>query len=298
MREGGAPDALADGAAPNGTGESAPPTVLVALANPRTESALVTLAGALAKQQGGRVLAIHIVQVPDQTALGAAAENDRIGAESELLLDAAKADAETMGVEVETKTVLSHRGIEEVFDAARTNDADAVVMGYGGTRLAGGRVEGSLDEIAHDLPCGFLVLNEREFDPSRVLVPTTGGYSSDLSASVARALRDTVGSEVSVLYVADDGAEEEGREFIAGWAAERDLEDASLLVETGDVEAAIERAAADHSLVVIGATGRGLLSRIVGGSLTLSVLEDLDTSVLMTERPDERSLFERLFGRR
>jgi hypothetical protein len=39
-----------------------------------------------------------------------------------------------------------------------------------------------------------------------------------------------------------------------------------------------------------------LLSRIVGGSLTLSVLDDLDTTVLLAERPRARSLRERLFG--
>ena len=295
------PDAVVDAAdavAPSGTEESGVPTTMVALSNPRTESALITLAGAIAKQQGGRVLATHIVQVPDQTSLEAAADNDRIGAESEALLDAAKADAEAMDVEVETKTVLSHRGIEEVFDLARTDDVDSVVMGYGGARLAGGRVEGTLDEIAHDLPCDFLVLNEREFDPSRILLPTAGGYSSDLSAAVARALRDTLDADVSVLYVADEGETDAGRTFITDWATERDLGDADILVETGNVEAAIERAAADKSLVVIGATEQGLLSRLVGGSLTLSVLEDLDASVLMAERPDERSIVERLFGRR
>ena len=297
MSEEGIPGALADDVGLNGT-ENDSPTVMVALANPRTESALVTLAGALAKRRGGRVLAIHIVQVPDQTALEAAADNDRIGSESEALLDAAKAGAAAMGVAVETKTVLSHRGIAEVFDLARTHGVDSVVMGYGGARFAGGRAEGTLDEIAHDLPCDFLVLNDRGFDPSRILVPTAGGYSSDLSAAVARALRDALDAEVSVLYVADEGETEAGRTFITDWAGERGLGEAEILVETGDVEAAIERAATDKSLVVIGATGRGLLSRVVGGSLTLSVLEDLDASVLMAERPDERSFLERLFGRR
>ena len=299
MSEEGVLDALAGAVAPAETGGADAPTVMVALANPRTESALVTLAAALAKQRGGRVLAIHVVQVPDQTALEAAAGDDRLGSESDALLDAAKTDAEAMGVGVETKTVLSHRGIEEVFDLARTNDVDGVVMGYGGARFAGGRAEGKLDEIACDLPCDFLVLNDRGFDPSRILLPTAGGYSSDLSAEVTRALRDTLEADVSVLYVADEGeTEAEGRSFIADWATERGLDAAEITVETGDVETAIERASAEASLVVIGATGRGLLSRVVGGSLTLSVLEDIDRSVLMAERPDERSLAERLFGRR
>ncbi len=82
----------ADAVAPNGTGG---PTIMVALANPRTESALITLAGALAKHEGGRVLATHIATVPDQTALETAAANrNQIDATSESLLDAAKADAE------------------------------------------------------------------------------------------------------------------------------------------------------------------------------------------------------------
>jgi nucleotide-binding universal stress UspA family protein len=269
---------------------------MVALSNPRTETALVSIAAALAKQQQGTVLATHIVQVPDQTALSAAAENrERIDAESADLLAAARADAEAVGVPVETKTILSHRALAEVFDAARTNDADTVVMGYGGTRFAGGRIEGAVEELAHDLPCDFLVFTGEAFDPSRVLVPTAGGYSSELSAAVARALRETAGAEVTLLYVAEDGDAAGGRAFLTEWAADHGLGDAELLVETGDVETAIEAAATDHTLVVVGATERGLLSRVVGGSLALSVLEDIETPVLLAERPTSRSLRERLF---
>jgi nucleotide-binding universal stress UspA family protein len=272
------------------------PTIMVALANPRTESALVTLASAFAKQQAGTVLAVHIVQVPDQTALEAAAENDRVGAESERLLAAARADAESLGVEVETKTILSHRGIEEIFDAARRNDASAVLLGYGGAWFAGGRVEGALQELAGDLPCDLLVLNDRGFDPSKVLLSTGGGYYSALSAAVARALRDVLGAEVTLLHVAD--GEADGRAFLESWADEHGLGDADRLVETGDTETAVEQHAADHSLIVVGATGRGLLARVIDGSLTLSVLEGLETSVLVAERPVDRPMRERLFGRR
>ncbi|MFC7324355.1 universal stress protein [Halorubrum rutilum] len=275
------------------------PTVLVALANPRTEGALVALAGALAEREGGRVLAIHVVTVPDQTSLEKAAENrERLDDSSAELLDAAVADAAAFDVPVRTKTVLSHRGIEEVFDAARTSDADAVVMGYGGTRFAGGRVEGSLDELARDLPCDFLVLDGERPDPSDVLVPTAGGPSSDLSAEVAAALRDVAGAEVSLLHVVEPGDEETGRAFLADWADGHGLADATLRVETGDVEEAIERVGEGYGLVIVGATERGLLSRIVRGSLASEAVERLDAPVLLAERPSSRSLRERLFGGR
>ncbi|MDB2244596.1 universal stress protein [Halorubrum ezzemoulense] len=275
------------------------PAVMVALSNPRTEGALVALAGALAEHRGGRLLAVHIVTVPDQTSLETAAANrERLDRSSADLLAAAVDDAAAFDAPVETKTVLSHRGIEEVFDAARTNDADAVVMGYGGARFAGGRAEGSLDELARDLPCDFLVLDGQRLDAGEVLVPTAGGPSSDLSAEVALALRDVSGAEVSLLHVVDEGEAASGREFLTDWADGHGLGDVDLRVETADVGATIERIGEGYDLVVVGATERGLLSRVVRGSLASAAIQRLDTSVLLAERPSLRSLRERLIGGR
>ena len=293
------PDRVVDAAdAVEPTGNEGP-TIMVAVANPRTESALITLAGAVAQHKNGRVLAAHIVTVPDQTSLETASKNRaRLETSSDKLLTAAKEDAEKFDVPIETKTILSHRGIAEVFDAARTNDADTVVMGYGGAQFAGGRAETTLDELTQDLPCDFLVLDGQELDLSDVLVPTAGGPSSDLSAEVARALRDTIGVDVSLLHIVEPGEEATGREFLSDWAAGHQLEDAELRIETGDVETLIGQIGSEYSLVIIGATERGLLSRIVRGSLVFDTIETLETPVILSERPSSRSLRERLFGRR
>jgi amino acid transporter/nucleotide-binding universal stress UspA family protein len=286
----------ADAVAP--TGEEGP-TIMVALANPRTESALITLAGALAQHEGGRVLATHIVTVPDQTALETAADNrEGIDATSEKLLADAKADAEKFDVPIETRTILSHRGFAEVFDAARSHNADTVVMGYGGAQFAGGRAESTLEELTHNLPCDFLVLDGQELHLSDVLVPTAGGPSSDLSAEVARALQKTIGVDVSLLHIVDPGEEEAGQAFLSEWAEGHQLDDAELRVETGDVETMIGQIGSEYSLMIIGATERGLLSRIVRGSLVFETIESLETPVLLTERPSKRSFRERLFGSR
>jgi amino acid transporter/nucleotide-binding universal stress UspA family protein len=273
--------------------------VLVPLANPEHETDLITLASAIAKQRGGTVDAVHVVQVPDQTSLEYGAEHvDEIDEDSEELLAAAREDAETFGVPVETHTVLSHESFEEIFDVARDHEADLVVMGWGpDSHGAPGRVEGTFDELTADLPCDFLVLKDRGFDPDRVLVPTAGGPDSDLSASVAKDLRSEYGSEVTLLNVADAGEDESARTFLEEWAADHGLDDAALRIETGDVEDAIERAASDHTLVVLGATERGMLSRLLRGSPALDVVDDLDCSVLLAEKGRSRSLKERLFGK-
>jgi amino acid transporter/nucleotide-binding universal stress UspA family protein len=272
--------------------------VVVPLANPETEKDLISLGAAAAKANGGRVVALHIVQVPDQTTLEYARDHlDQFvdAAESEQLLADAKADAEDFGVPVETHTILSHRSFAEVFDAAETHDADMLVMGWGDdSHGSPGRAESAVDEVAGDLPYDVLVMKDRGFDPSRIVLPTAGGPDTDLGAAVARYLRDQFGSEVTLLHVADD--REEGEAFLEEWATARDLADAEMRVETGDVEDAIAAAAADATMLVVGATERGLLRRLVSGSLVLSVIDQVDCSVVLAEKERSKSVLERLLG--
>ena len=271
--------------------------VMVPLAAPEHEKDLITLASAIAKQQEGTVDAVHIVTVPDQTALAYAAEHpDDIEANYHDILDSAKQDAETFGVDIETHTIFSHQSFEEVFDAARTHSADLVVMGWGeGSHGSPGRAESALDDILGDLPCDFLVLKDRGFDPEHILVPTAGGLDSDLSAQVAKLLRQEYDSRITLLHVNDD--QEAGEEFLREWAEEHGLADAEILVEPGTVEDSIGRAARDATLIIAGASERGLLSRLVRGSPIIDLLDDVDCSVLLAEKSHERGYFERFFGR-
>lgn len=103
---------------------------------------------------------------------------------------------------------------------------------------------------------------------------------------------------VSLLYVADEGEEASGRTFLEDWATDHELGDTEQYVESGDVERVIERMGQEYSLVVLGATERGLLSRLVRGSVVPDVMDTLDTPVVLTEQPSSQSLWARLFARR
>ena len=277
--------------------------VMVPLANPEHEKGLITLASAIAKQHdNGVVVAVHIVEVPYQTPLEAGAEHvDALDAESKSLLAAAREDAETLGVDVETHTILSRDAYPEIFDAAQAQQADVVVLGWGpDAHGSPGRVESFADDLMGTLSCDFVVLRDRGFDPSRVLMPTRGGPASDVSAEVARVLRDEFGAEITLFNVAATPAERAAHEAqLAHWAETHDLEEASRLVEvSSSVGAAIAARAREHSLLILGATEQGLLARLTGNLGALEVVEEVDCSVILAETAYSRSLKERLFGAR
>jgi nucleotide-binding universal stress UspA family protein len=274
--------------------------IMVPITNPRTDGPIVELAARLASDhEDGVVHIVHVVQAPERMSLSSGDAGRRIADVSAEGMANLRSTAAEHEVEVSTSTVVSHRSFEEVFNMARRTRPDAVLMGWGDDQLwSAARAERPIDELTNQLPCDFLILNEHELDTSRILIPTSGGPDSDLSAEVAKVLADTAGADVTLLHVVD-GPENRGRgeSFLANWAADHGLEDAELVVDdAGDVEDGICRAAGDKTLVIIGATEKGLLSRLVSNSLHLDVIHDVDASVLLTERPSSRSLRERLFG--
>ncbi|MEZ3166498.1 formate/nitrite transporter family protein [Halorubrum ejinorense] len=274
--------------------------VMVPITNPRTDGPIVELAARLASShEEGVVHIVHVVQTPERMSLSSGDAGRRIADVSAEGMRNLRSTAAAHDVEVSTSTVVSHHSFGEVFNMARRTRPDAVLMGWGDDQLwSAARAERPIDELTNQLPCDFLILNEHELDTSRILIPTSGGPDSALSAEVAKVLAETAGAEVSLLHVVD-GAEDRsrGEAFLAAWAEKHGLSDAELVVDDGgDVEAGIARAAADKTLVIIGATEKGLLSRLVSNSLHLDVINDVDASVLLTERPSSRSLRERLFG--
>jgi nucleotide-binding universal stress UspA family protein len=224
---------------------------------------------------------------------------ERLLKESQSTLSDLEEEIEPYDVTLDTSTVFSHNPFEEIFTQARQENTDTVLMNWKEDRVwdtvRTGRL---LDELTATLPCDFLVLKDRELDTSDILLPTAGGPDSDLSAEVAAALQQSVGSDVTILHVVDseENLEQKQNEF-EQWAEEKNLEDTEIIVDgSGDIEGALAREAENHTLVIVGATERGLLSRLARGTLHFNVVNELEASVLMAERPSSRSIFQLIFG--
>ena len=75
-------------------------------------------------------------------------------------------------------------------------------------------------------------------------------------------------------------------------------EQTGLNVVADYVDDAIAARAPDHTLLILGASEEGLLTRLTGNLGPLDVVEKVNCSVLLAETAHERSLMERLFGSR
>ena len=276
--------------------------IVVPISNPRTETRLVELACTLASQKpDATVHVVHIVQMPDRKPTGYRLDQrQRIVENSDELMADMREVAADFEVACETSTVVSHRSFQELFDVAERKRADLVVMGWGEDRLwSNGRAERPLDELTNSLPADVLVFRDRGLDASRILVPVADNEHADLNSEVARALRETAQSEITLLRVArDSDGREDARDFLEDWAAEHDLEDADIVVDdSGDVEGAIAARFDDHTMLLVGATEQGLLSRLVTDSLHFDTITEFDGSIVLAEAATPRGIWRRLFGR-
>jgi len=158
-------------------------------------------------------------------------------------------------------------------------------MGWGpDSHGSPGRAESAFDDLAMDLPCDFLVMKDRGFDPGHIVVPTRGGPGSAYAADIAALLRAEYRSDITLLYMADPEDVAEAEEFLSTWASERGLDHAAVRVETGDVADRVVEAAVDASLVIVGASERGLLVRLVRGSPVRRIVDQVECSVVLAEQ--------------
>jgi nucleotide-binding universal stress UspA family protein len=204
------------------------------------------------------------------------------------------------GIKVEKK---SSRGspVDEILKEAEQEEYLLIVLGSTGkkdfSRLMFGSVSYGVAEYA---PIPVLVV-KKDTELKRFLICTDGSESAEEAEYCAGYLASKLGAEVTALSVAYPGvepvytgspelSEELRREFKKGarmaiQKAAKIMEELGLKVTTnmtvGSAREEIVKESENYDLVVVGSRGLSKIKRVLIGHVSLHVLENADTNVLI-----------------
>ncbi|MGD1993547.1 MAG: amino acid permease, partial [Anaerolineae bacterium] len=270
-------------------GERGRHRVLVPIANPATAGTLLHLAGTLARQENGEVLALQVIVVPDQVPLE---EGRRRAETSRVLLDRAIAQAQKEQFKIQTMTRVAHSVAQGILDTAREEEIDLILLGWRGyTRSFGASMGPVIDAVIRDAPCDVTVAKGDAWqEAKRILVPTAGGPHAPIAARLAMLLSQAYEAHVTALHVqlgrATPEQMEENRQRIArtlnGLKFSTPPEQKVIIAES--VVEGIVREAEGYDLVLLGASEEGLFDQFVFGTIPQQIAARVSKTAVIVRR--------------
>jgi APA family basic amino acid/polyamine antiporter len=260
--------------------------VLVPIANPATAGTLLRLAGALARQQAGEVLALQVVVVADQMPLEVGHLRARA---SRTLLERAMTQANEEGFAIHPMTRVARSVTQGILDTADEESVNLIVLDWrGDTRSFGPSMGPIIDAVIRDAPCDVAVVKGHEWvQLDRILVPMAGGSNAALAARLAMLLSESYGSQVTALYMQLGQATPEQMDdnrrrmaqTLAGLQFSRPPEQ-KVIIADSVIEGIVEEAAG-YDLVLLGASEEAMFDRFVLGSMPQQIAARVPKTVIM-----------------
>ncbi|MDH4333805.1 MAG: glucosyl-3-phosphoglycerate synthase [Chloroflexota bacterium] len=293
-----------------------PYRILLPLANPRTAGDLVRIGAGIRAGRTTEITALGIVEVPEGVSLSQGAIQART---ARRLLQRVLTFGDEEEVEIRTMVRIGRRAADGVIEAVAEENTDLVIFGWGGpaAHAAPGDTppdEGdarvftsTIDAVVRESPCDIAVVKQRGLEHVRsILVPVRGGPHAELAMRVARDLATRFRAQLVVLHVVPEKIGDRARKrqqaaldaFMAEHGKGRRL--TGKLVEATSVRRAIIREAAQHDLVVMGASAQPANAaadgRFLFGIVAEAVASKAKPTVIVVKtklRPD-RATFDEL----
>lgn len=274
-------------------GSSGP--VLVAVAEPDHVQQLVRTAGDLARLGSGTVRLVTVAVKPHDSPFGIFDDETirrEYAGDSHELLERATPPPD---VSVERDVVVARSVARGILRAVEETGPAALVVGWDEPARRTDAVLGTtVDTLVERASCNLYVERiGREADGvESVLLPVAGGPHVGVAATAATAIAASNEARVVVLSVAtsDSGVDAEvfvteGREALVATPGPG-VPVETAVREADDVTAALVAEAADHDVVVLGATRQGAIRRQLVGSVPRRVVRRTDRTVILARAAD------------
>jgi amino acid transporter/nucleotide-binding universal stress UspA family protein len=277
--------------------------VMVALANPSTEQALLGLARLVATgvDEGGEVFGVHLLRVPRQTPMSIVQEQVRERRDLEAQIDtaaagtplaASRAPSPLQRTRVTAVTDVAHDVHAGIVSAAHARRADLLLLGWHGSFSLGRISKTPVRRVMASVETDMAVLQNRglELDDLRhIVLPWGGGPHARLGLEIAVRIARSTGARLEVLRVVRSSVDRDRERRTLARGFEELAEDVDLVVRVEHGESVTDRIdelLQDErpDLVIIGASQETGLRSILFGSLPDVVADRAPGSVLLVRR--------------
>ncbi|MCC7104587.1 MAG: glucosyl-3-phosphoglycerate synthase [Chloroflexi bacterium] len=264
-------------------------TILVPIADLHEASDLIKMAAALMPLLGGdvqgRVVALGVVEIPEEMAFTAGAVPARL---HRRLLGRLRRFDRTSSIELRTTVRVSRQIWHGIVEAAAEERADLILLGWKGWTASQDAIfSRTIDQAVRNAPCDIALVSR--LNPAmvkRVLVPVRGGPHAELALRLAVGLANTSGGIVTALRIETpdrpyDELDQENEEFHAVLATSCQPElTREVVVRSGSVADAIVAEANSHQVIVMGAAAQ-VDQQALFGPIADRVARELDRTALI-----------------
>jgi len=284
--------------------------VVVPIANPATEQALMGYAAASAYGHEGKaeLVAVNVIEVPPQMSPEQIElEEERVERQQELL-DSARGTAETLDIPLRTRAMVGRNAGRALLSVVEEEEADHVLMGWSGQRRRRDAIFGStLDPVIERATCEVTLVTNPSRAPGRIVALAGRGPNAPSAVRRAGELTRTFADASLTLLNVQPPAEEEGAESeetddetpsptavgedaITSVATAAGLDASkyeSRVVVSDAVRESLLETVHEYDTVSVGATGQNFAARALYGSIPQAIVEQSDETVLIARDADQ-----------
>jgi len=275
--------------------------ILVAISNPDTVAALISLAANLSRPDE-RIVALKVVTVVGGTPLATAQSHANVSRRFRDILQVATKRGAEAGVRVETVLQAAHVAAQGIVEVAASRPATRLLLlGWHGP-LARGHLGASVcRDVIRTAPCDVAIFLDRGLGSAvgRILVPAAGGPHARLGLRLACDLAGGEASRLDVLRVARPGRATDVAAHKR--AVEKLIRDelgdeprgtvTARVVQSPSVLSGILDASSDgYDLMIVGASEEGALHNWLFGSIPDTLAERAPCSVLLVHKREPASV--------
>jgi len=258
--------------------------ILVPVANPQTQRAILSTASALLAKEGGEVVILSVISAPEQMDFYSALSNADVSLE---LMQQSSEIAKHYNVPAKPVIRASRSIPKGIVHAAEEEGCNLTVMGYTGQDS----VESAslMEEVLHHANTDSVFLKLKKLDgdffPKNIAVSLGGRANLELTVKLADALADYFGSEMTFLNVlpkdySPQQKDYTDRTFIEAIQKHRSKALYSIKVIASDnaIDTLVE-ASTNFDLLIVGTAKSGLLERATVGTFSTQIAERAHCSV-------------------